>query len=332
MSNITIKEIAELAGVSSATVSRILNNNGRFSEETRERVMEIIRQHNYRINVVAKSLRTNQSKTIGVIVPDITNEFFSQIVLAIENYFVPNGYSIFICNTSEDQEKEKMFVGDLEAKGVDGIIFLSGSKQIPDLTISKSLPTVCIDRNPQKSDIVLVESDNYSGGFMATEELIKQGCKNIILIRDKRDVSPMNERHRGYKAALQKYGIPYREELIACVNVNVYEATEAVLRLIREQVVFDAIFACTDWLAIGALNALHREKIQVPDEVQIIGFDNISIAEHSYPPLTSIQQDKARLGEIAAQKLLEIIDNKIRHKQNIVIPVSLVKRKTTKNG
>ncbi|NGQ96698.1 LacI family transcriptional regulator [Brevibacillus sp. SYP-B805] len=329
MSNITIKKIAELAGVSSATVSRILNNTGRYSEETKERVLEIIRDYNYRTNVVAKSLRTNKSKTIGVIVPDITNEFFANIVLAIENYSVPNGYSIFICNTSEDHEKEKMFVRDLEAKGVDGIIYLSGNKQIPEQTTSKHLPTVCIDRNPGNKEIVVVESDNFSGGFIATEELIQQGCKRIVIIKDERDVSPMAERYRGYREALQKHGIPLDENLVVNVKVDVHEATKAVQHLISRGTAFDAIFACTDWLAIGAINALHQHQILIPDEVKIIGFDNISVAQHSYPPLTTVEQDKTKLGEIAAQILLDMIDQKKPQKQNIVLPVSLVKRNTT---
>lgn len=330
MANITIKEIAELAGVSSATVSRILNNNGRFSAETKERVLEIIRKSNYRTNVVAKSLRTNKSKTIGVIVPDITNEFFANIVLAIENYSVPNGYSIFICNTSEDHEKEKMFVRDLEAKGVDGIIYLSGNKQIPDQTISKFLPTVCIDRNPRNSDIVVVESDNYSGGFLATEELIKKGCKDIVILKDERDVSPMNERYRGYQEALKKYGIPFQPELVVNIKVDVNEATKAIQRLIQNQAKFDAIFGCTDWLAIGALNAMHQSQLKVPEDVQIIGFDNISVGQHSYPPLTTIEQDKTQLGQIAAQILLDTIDHKNPETQSVVLPVTLIRRETTK--
>ncbi|MBP1155810.1 MULTISPECIES: LacI family DNA-binding transcriptional regulator [unclassified Paenibacillus] len=331
MSNITIKEIADLAGVSVATVSRVLNGNGRYSDETKQRVLGIAEKFNYRTNVVAKSLRTNQSKTIGVIVPDITNEFFAKIALAIEHVLVPYGYSIFICNTSEDHEKEKRFVRDLESKGVDGLIYVSGNMNIPDEATIKRLPIVCINRrDPQNQEFVVVESDNYNGGFVATEELIAQGCKHIVIVKDERDIVPMNERYRGYREALKKHGILLDLDLVIEIPVDVHHAEKAMQHLLGRGVKFDGIFACTDWLAIGALKALQQNHIHVPQEVQVIGFDNILVGEHSHPTLTTIHQDKIKLGEVASEILL----NRIEHRntlteRKIVVPVSLIKRNTT---
>lgn len=331
MSKITIKEIADLAGVSVATVSRVLNGNGRYSDETKQRVLGIADKFNYRTNAVAKSLRTNQSKTIGVIVPDITNEFFANIVLAIEHVLVPHGYSIFICNTSEDHEKEKRFVRDLESKGVDGLIYVSGNMNIPDESTVKKLPIVCINRrDPQNQEFVVVESDNYNGGFVATEELIAQGCKHIVIIKDERDIVPMNERYRGYREALKTHGLLSDLNLVIEIPVDVHQAEKAVHQLIGHGVKFDGIFACTDWLAIGALKALRQNHIQVPHEVQVIGFDNISVGEHSYPTLTTVHQDKIKLGEMASEILLDRIEhrNTLTHKK-IVVPVSLIRRNST---
>lgn len=147
--NISIKEIAKLANVSVATVSRVINNNGRFSEATKERVEKIIKEYGYTTNIAAKSLRTSKSKTIGLIVPHINNEWFSQLALEIENYFFDKNYSVFICNTSQDENKEIAYFKSLDSKLVDGIICISGIEQIPTSSLSRSIPIVCIDRKPK---------------------------------------------------------------------------------------------------------------------------------------------------------------------------------------
>ena len=331
MAKITIKEIADLAGVSTATVSRVLNGSGGYSADTGQRVLEVLEKNNYQTNFVAKSLRTNQSKTIGIIVPDITNEYFASIALAIENFYSPKGYSIYIYNTSEDPEKERLLIRDLEARRVDGLIYISGTANIPDEAIERRLPIVCINRRETMGeDVIVVESDNFLGGFIATEELIRQGCRNIVLIRDQRDVLPMNERHRGYNAALKKHGLAVKESLVQQIPFDVHHAIGCVEDLIDGQVEFDAIFACTDMLAIGALKALRENGKKVPEDVKVIGFDNITFGQLSYPALTTINQDKMQLAETACELLLDIIENKEKPKQRIIVlPVALIKRNTT---
>jgi LacI family transcriptional regulator len=326
MEKMTIAKIAELAGVSVATVSRVLNKTGRFSEETKRKVMEIIEEHNYRTNIVAKSLRTSQSKTIGIIIPDITNEFFASIVLAAENYCVPRGYSVFICNTDEDYDKEKMYLEDLDAKGVDGLIYISGYGDIPK---HMNMPAVCIDRRQATKSGVVIESDNFQGGLMATEELLRQGCQRIVLLKDERDyIYPMAERLQGYKSALEAHSLTYDPSLVVPVKISVESSKSAVSRLIAEGVSFDGIFATTDWLALGALYALREQEIQVPEQVKVIGFDNITAAQYSYPALTTINQDKTKLGELAASSLIELIHNR-EFEHHYRVPVQLIQRNTT---
>jgi LacI family transcriptional regulator len=331
MKKITIKEIAKITGVSSATVSRVLNDNGRFSEETRKKVLDAIEKFEYRPNVVAKSLRTSRSKTIGVIVPDITNEFFAHIVLAIENLCVPRGYSVFICNTSESEEKEKMYIKDLEAKGVDGLICLSGIMDVPADVTRQQIPVVCIDRKPNNQHVIMVESDNVTGGYLATEELIKKGCQKIVMLRDERGVSPMQNRYVGYLQALADYGLPLDKNLVINVQVDVFSAKRAITELIQAGVAFDGVFAGTDWLAFGALMALKEHHVQVPEQVKIVGFDNITVSQFSSPAITTIHQDKAKMGETAAKVLLDIIDNGLDHvkTRNITLPIELIRRETT---
>ena len=324
---LTIKQIAELTGVSSATVSKVLNNTGRYSEETKRKILDIVEQYDYRPNAVAKSLRTSISKTIGVIVPDITNEFFARIVLAIEKYCGPLGYSIFICNSDENKEKEFQYLKELELKGVDGLIYLSGSEQL--FHTRTSLPIVCIDRKPNLENITIVTSDNMNGGYLATLELIKKGCKNILLMRDYRDVLPTVERSNGYQKALIENGMKVKEENILFVEVGIEQGKQAIKTLIdNNRFNFDGVFATTDGLAYGASLALKESGIDVPNQVKIIGYDNVSIA--CYNSISSINQDKELMGQLAAENLLKMIEKGILSANNtLTLPVELVRREST---
>jgi LacI family transcriptional regulator len=328
--NISIKEIASLCNVSVATVSRVINDNGRFSEETRKKVLDVIKQYDYKINMVAKSLRTNKSQSIGVLVPNINNEFFSNIVLEIEKYFFPKGYSVFICNTNSDEKREKEYLKDLDVKGVDGLIYISGMENIPADSLKRKIPMVCIDRNLNiNQEGVIVESDNKAGGFLATQELIKKGCRNILILKSYKDFSTSQQRFDGYKDALEKNNLLIKEQLIANVNITVEGAKQAVNNLIEQNIKFDGIFACNDFAALGSLIALKEHKISVPQQVKIVGFDNISISQYSYPAISTINQDKKKLGQEASEALLNLINENSIKRHHIVLPVSLVVRETT---
>jgi LacI family transcriptional regulator len=321
---LTIKQIAELTGVSSATVSKVLNNTGRYSEETKKKILEVVDKYDYRPNAIAKSLRTSKSRTIGVIVPDITNEFFAQIVLAIEKYCGPHGYSVFICNSDENEEKEIQYFKDLEIKGVDGLIYLSGSNHL--LQARTNLPVVCIDRKPKLNNITVVTSDNLNGGYLATTELIHKGCKNILIMRDHRDFMTTVDRHNGYSKALEENGLQVTEENTLNVEVGIELGKKAIIDLIKKgEFHFDGIFATTDGLAYGAYLALREQGMDVPQKVKIVGYDNISLAR--YNSISSINQDKELLGQVAAENLLTMIESGISafHKE-ITIPVDIVSR------
>lgn len=327
--SISIKEIARLSGVSVATVSRVINSNGRFSEETRKKVMDIVNKFNYQTNMVAKSLRTSKSNIIGVIVPDITNEFFAGLVLAIESYCFPKGYSVFVCNTNEDDMKESAYFTDLASKGVDGLIYISGkSDKISKESDFSNTPIVCIDRKPDIGrDVVHITSDNYKGGIIATETLIEKGCRDILILKDYRGLSTVNMRYLGYKYTLKKHNIQLREELIADVKVNFESARNVVRDLIKKGIKFDGIFACTDWLAMGAIAALKENNINIPEGVKVIGFDNISISQYSHPSISTIEQDINELGKTAARVLLNIIEHGTKE-EDVILPVKLIVRET----
>lgn len=330
--NLSMKEIAELADVSVATVSRVINQNGRFSKETEKRVRDVIEKYGYKTNLVAKSLRIRRTRSIGVIVPNIKNEFFASIVLEIERYFFAEGYSVFICNTNGEGEKEREYLKSLDAKGVDGLIYISGKEEMSLSTLQRNLPIVCIDRKPNiKENIAIVESDNYAGGYLATETLINKGCRNILLIKSDGKVSTLNLRARGYEAALTKHNLPFNKDFVVNLKNTTFEkAKEKINDLLKDGLFFDGIFAMNDWVALGSLIGLTENNIKVPEEVKIIGFDNISISKYSYPRITTINQDKKKLAEEASKALLNFINEKsVKDKLHIVSPVSLIERETT---
>ncbi|MBO1005115.1 LacI family DNA-binding transcriptional regulator [Pseudogracilibacillus auburnensis] len=325
----TIKKIAELAGVSSATVSKVLNSKGRYSEETRKKVLELVEKYDYRPNAVAKSLRTRKSKTIGIIVPDITNEFFAKIVLAIENYCNPLGYSVFICNSDENEEKELHYFKELELKGVDGLIYLSGNDRL--FKERTHMPIVCIDRKPNLDHIAVVTSDNYHGGYLAGNELLQNDCERILLIRDYRTTFTTEERVSGFIQAMKEGNVEVDERHTVPVEVGIDQSRVAVASLMEQgKFDFDGIFATTDWLAFGALLALREHGINVPNDVKLIGYDDISLAK--YTELSSIYQDTEKLGARAAEQLLKMFDKGLLRENNVItIPVELVSRGSTQN-
>lgn len=330
---ISIKEIANICGVSVATVSRVINNNGRFSEETRKKVLDTIDKYDYTTNMAAKSLRMSKSKTVGIIVPDISNEFFSKLVLEIENFFFNIGYSVFICNTNQNEMKEITYFKSLDAKLVDGIICISGSESIPTDSIKRNIPIVCIDRKPNNNNIINLQSDHFLGGFIATEELIKKGCKNILILTKNKSISVNRQRLDGYLSALEKYNYPIREDLIIKLSgnrSNVDEARDTINYLIKKGLEFDGIFATNDTRAYGALIALQQNDIDVPSKVKIVGFDGISVSEIANPPITTIFQDYKDLADQSSDLLLKLIEGNSKITSNhVVIPVYLLERKTT---
>ena len=329
---LSIKDIARKAGVSIATVSRVLNKNGRYSQETEEKILKIIEESGYRRNVNAKSLRTKKTQTLGVIVPDITNEFFAKIIQSVERNAMKYDYSVFECNTDEDEAREQMQVKNLLEKFVDGIIYISGKTNSgEEVEGNIGIPVVYIDRYISASKMY-VQSDNKEGGYLATKELLDAGCENIMIIKDFRQISSIISRYDGYKRALKEAGKSVDENLIYNVDhVNYEEAKKGVLDKIKSGIKFDGIFATNDWMALGAISALREKKIRIPEDVKIVGFDNMSISEITSPSITTIHQDSEKLGEYATEILMGIILKDEAEVKSISVPVKLIRRKSTEN-
>ncbi|RIN72697.1 LacI family transcriptional regulator, partial [Staphylococcus simulans] len=275
-----------------------------------------------------------QTNTIGVIVPDIKNEFFSSIVSEIEEYFFEEkNYTVFICNTNGNANKELDYLASLDSKGVDGLIYISGNDDMLHTSMRRDIPVVCIDRKPtNNSEITIVESDNFDGGLKATNHLIAKGCKKIVVLKGHKEISTARDRFRGYCEAMRQSDFSLNEELIVNLDKTNFEsARNAIDYLIKKEIEFDGIFAINDWLALGALYALKDNNFSVPEKVKIVGFDNVSISKYSYPSLTTIAQDKEQLGYTAAKELLKLItsSDSLANKSHFSLPVSLVERGTT---
>lgn len=327
---ISMIDIAKMAGVSVATVSRILNRNGRYSPETEEKVMELVEKYGYTVNFNAKGLRTNRTQSIGVIVPDITNEFFAKIIRSIENNIVGKGYTVFVCDTNENEELENFHISSLVAKGVDGVIYISGKSDVKTIYQDYKIPVVYIDRRPKNAGTLII-SDNEHGGFLATECLLKANCKRILILEDFRGFSPIRHRFQGYSKALGKYGIPVDTSLVVQVPVDYVKAREKVKELVVNGVDFDGIFATTDMIGLGALHALHDSGVRVPEDVKIVGFDGVSYTEICNPSMTTIRQNTDEFGRVSVKALLKLIQGgDTTEFVKYIIPVELVERKTTK--
>lgn len=331
--SISIKDISKQAGVSIATVSRIINKNGRYSEETEKRVMDIIKANNYVPNMVAKGLRTQKMKNVGIIVPDITNEFFMKLVYEIEKKLFSEGYETFLCNTDEDEEQERKRVHMMTMQNVCSLIYVSGG--VADLQEAiKDLPTVFIDRVPDKAlgNYCTVESDNIQGGYLATKELLDCGCRNILLLTSRRKISGYAERFEGYVKALLQKGLEADDiHVVYLEQLNYAAAYEEMARMLSEgDFTYDGIFATSDWLAIGCYKALTERGYRIPQDIKLVGYDDISVTAFNGVPITTIHQQVDEMGARVVEQLLQIMRQEKVEQDVIKVPVYLVPRESTR--
>ena len=326
---VSIIDVAKKAGVSIATVSRVINQNGGYSKETEERVRKTIEECGFTPNVNAIGLRTNRSNSIGVIVPDITNEFFARIIRELDTFLLSRRYSLLVCNSNEDYMLENMHIKGLAEKHVDGIIYISGQNEIKEISEIKNLPIVYIDRAPKNAEM-LIMSDNQEGGYLATREMVRKGCLRILLLRDVRCASTIRYRKEGYLRALREGNIPYNEELEVSCFPEYAQARSVMDRLMKSRgCFFDGIFATNDMMALACINVLLEAGVKIPEEVKVVGFDNISLTRFTSPQITTITQDTRQMALAAGSTILKMIQKKEIREKTTIIPVTLEVRGTT---
>ncbi|MDR2143264.1 MAG: LacI family transcriptional regulator [Treponema sp.] len=319
-----MKKVSELSGVSIATVSRVINNNGRFSRATRERVLAVIRDLGYTPNSNARALRTNKTNTIGVIVPDITNEFFAKLTLYIQQALFEENYSTIIYNTDESKTLEERHIQALTAQSVSGIIFISGgaySVKIPEV------PTIFLDRMPrlkEKNNYIQIRTDHFMGGLQAGGLLARAGCKKPGIVMGPKRLFSQVERLKGFVEAFKREKRDV--SIIEIKQVGYDSAYNALSRLLDKGACGDAYFCTTDWIAMGVMNALRERNIEIPGRVKIVGFDNISIAEYS--KLTTIHQDIKGMAETASSLMLTILNGGKVDEREYIFDSVLIRRET----
>jgi LacI family transcriptional regulator len=306
---ITIRDVAIKAGVSITTVSHVVNKTRFVSKELCERVYAAMEELNYRPNTLARSLRMGETKTIGLIIPDNSNPFFAELARIIEDIGFENGYSVILCNSDNIHEKEFAYINMLIAKQIDGVIFIAAGNNPEHLVelIKRNIPVVVIDRNIANAAVDVVLVDNEKGGFDVVNYLLGLGHKKIACISGPSKLTPSIGRVKGYRKALKQAGIPIRENYIISGDFRSPSGEAATLQLLRLPEPPTAIFACNDLMALGALRALRNAGLSVPQEISIIGFDDIDLADEITPPLTTVAQPIAELATSAVEILISRI-------------------------
>jgi LacI family transcriptional regulator len=327
----TIRDVANLAGVSSTTVSHVVNKTRFVSEDVRLRVLAAMEELEYRPNALAQSLRSGYTHTIALLLPDSANPFFAELGRAIEMEAFKAGYNLILCNTEADFEKEDVYIDVLMKKQVDGVVFCSvGSRADSFHTLSNSkLPVVVLDRELPGIEMDTVVCDNRQGGYLATRHLLELGHRRIGCIAGPSQVTPSAQRVTGYRAALEEAGVLFDEGLVIRGDFHPEMGLLATRRLLKLKKAPTAIFSCNDMMALGILRAAAEFGASVPGDLSVVGFDDIELASYAIPSLSTICQPKVEMSSTVVKLLLERIANMKLTARRIVLPVSIIVRQST---
>ncbi|WP_018394739.1 LacI family DNA-binding transcriptional regulator [Bacillus sp. 37MA] len=325
----TIYDVASKANVSIATVSKVLNNSGRISDETRKRVLKVIEQLNYQPSMMATALTGKSTFTIGLLIPDMANPFFGELARNIEDRGHELGYNLLICSTDYQPAKEQNYIELLKRKSVDGIILASGFEQTSevDKLVKEKFPVTIVARDFPSTYVNSVSLDDFQGGYEATSYLIQLGHRQIAIIA--RDVWSNRERMRGYKKALEDHGLEEYTMFTFVEKSNVEWGKKVAEEYLRSEKPPTAIFACNDLLASGAIQAARTLHLHVPDDVSVIGFDNTIIATLVDPQLTTMAQPIRAMGREVMDLMVGEIKKEEQSKRRIVLSPTLIKRGST---
>ena len=323
----SIRDVAKLAGVSPATVSRVMNGTVNVDDDKKEKVLRAIRETGFRPNELARALYKKSSRIIGVIVPNIENPFFNELAKAVEEEAYRNQYKILLCNSNDNTEKEFMNIQMMAQMKADGSIIITNSDKTGRMIADCQLPVVMLDRRLTDSgQTAYVESDHYKGGGMAVSHLIECGCRNIVFLRGPLSLSSGLWRYRGYHEVCDRFAI--KEQCIDC-RYDYEDGLRAARELVTRYPDADGIVASNDMVAIATYKVLSERGYRVPEDVQIIGFDNIRFSWLFTPELTTVIQPIADMGTLAVEIIMRHHKG-LPFQQENILDVSLVERQTTK--
>lgn len=322
----TIKDVAQYANVSVATVSRYLNEKGYISDQAKQQIQMAIEALQYKPNHIARSLSKKQSKLIGLIVPDIQNPYFPHLARAVEDTARHLDYTVVLCNSDGQVEKEQHYIESLSQQYVAGLLVATTNAH-PSLYKKVNIPIVAIDREIDES-IPAVVANNFDGAFTAAKYLLKTGAKNILFVRGPKEVSTATQREEGFYKALQHNEAVQVRTIVTQFDFK--EATKAIQHIIEQDTTIDSIFASSDTIAIAAMKVLQSMNKKIPKDIQIIGFDGIELGAMVSPELTTICQDIYTIGQEATKMLMKLIDGEQVQQHTVIVDTKLIVRETTR--
>ena len=323
----SIRDVAALAGVSPATVSRVMNGTAKVDPKKHARVLQAIEETGFIPNEAARTLFRKSAKIIGLIVPSIRNPYFTELAAQVDALATANGFRPFLCNTGYDPEKEKAAIQMLVSMSADAIIVASCSEQIRELVRNCPIPVVALDAMLRSAEVeVCIYCDYYQGGRMAMEHLLECGCKKVVCIKGPQYRYSARSRYQGYQDVCRERGL--QERTVEC-DYDFDRGLAMTEELLERFPDVDGIIACNDIVAISTYKILHSRNISVPEQIQLIGFDDVSFAALLSPELSTISQPIKAMAEKAVElivnhKLADLTEDKL------VFPVELVARQTTK--
>lgn len=326
---VTIYDIAKEAGVSTATVSKVINNRGKIGKKTQEKIYAIMEKHNYAPSVSASSLTVKRSYTIGLLLPSLTNPFFAEIARKIEDRAHERGYNIFMCNTDNKKEKEEKYISLLRRHGVDGVINASA---LSDLTVldqlfTEKIPLAVVAQDIPSLLLNTITVNDFKGGHKATNYLMSLGHQKIAIIAE--DLRSSIDRLNGYYAAHEEAQVEIDKRFVCHGRSSFEGAIEETRKLLQLENRPSAIFACNDLLAMGAIQVAREYGLRVPEELSIIGFDNTLMALNSVPSLTTIAQPFDEMGKQVVDLLIHEIEGDDTAKRTYMLVPELVIREST---
>lgn len=334
----TILDIAKELNLSSATISRALNNHPYVKDNTKKRVLEMAAKLGYRRNNMASSLRSNKTKTIGLIVPRISMFFHAEVITTIQNLLYKQGYNLIICQSNDSLEMERDLVNALYSNRVDAVIAACTLNTADfshfDQIIDNGVPLIFYDRVPLIStQATIIKGDDFRGGYLASKHLIETGCKRIAYISGLLTCNLYQDRLSGFYKAMEQYQIPVNADWVFCQELTYENARMAMRKIFSGKVVPDAIFTANDTSAIAALEFAKEAGIRVPDELKIVGYSNDPRTSIITPSITSVEQFPNEVGKRVVQELVNQLNDEHFEtpivSQPIIIPIELIRRMST---
>jgi LacI family transcriptional regulator len=324
----TIRDVAESAGVSIASVSRVFSGGARVTEDVSRRVREAARLLNYQPSRVARNLRVRQTQTVGVVIPDIENPFYTSVIGGIEEVLQASEYSLLLANSNENPKREQTNVRTFQAEAVAGIIFAPSGSDVGMYAqlVAAGMPLVAVSRVPDTLEIDAVSIANREGARIAMDHLMSLGHRRIALISGPPWINTAKERLVGYEESLRTHGVPIERDLVQYADFRQRGGYDAMRVLLSLREIPTAVFVGSNLMTMGALQAIHESKLNIPNDISVMGFDDMPWAVSLNPPLTAVAQPAYQVGITAARLLLERVRNPDRPPHRVVLDTSLTLR------